>query len=264
MCAMSESTRIIVNGAAGRMGRAVSHVIAGAADVVLAAALVRPGSAMQATPTGYASAPAYVSEVPATMAFDVLVDVSGAAGFDAALRLAVERSVAFVSGSTGLDALQMQALHRAAEDIPVLWAANFSVGVAVLAHLVGEAARLLPDWDVEIIEAHHRHKRDAPSGTALMLGQRAAFARDIDFADPAADRRGPRSAGSIGFAVSRGGDVIGEHEVRLLGSGERIELVHRAADREIFARGAVKAASWLARQAPGRYLMTDMLGLGRA
>lgn len=97
-----------------------------------------------------------------------------------------------------------------------------------------------------------------------MLGQRAAFARDIDFADSATDRCGPRSTGSIGFAVSRGGDVIGEHEVRLLGSGERIELVHRAADREIFARGAVKAASWLARQAPGRYLMTDMLGLGRA
>ena len=261
---MSESTRIIIHGAAGRMGRALLKALAERDDAILAAALVRPGSPLDATPTGHASAPVHASVLPATTGFDVILDVSGAAGFDAALALAIEHSAAFVSGSTGLDEHQMRALDRAAEDIPVLWTANFSVGVAVLAHLVGEAARLLADWDIEIIEAHHRHKRDAPSGTALMLGQRAAFARDIDFAAPVTDRHGPRSAGSIGFAVSRGGDVIGEHEVRLLGSGERIELVHRAANRDIFALGALKAACWLARQAPGRYRMTDMLGLGPA
>ncbi len=262
---MSESTRIIVNGAAGRMGQALSKVIAGHDNVVLSAALVRPGSPLEATPTGLATAPSYACVVPAAIDFDVLIDVSGASGFSAGLQLAVQRSAAFVSGSTGLDEAQMRALHHASREIPVLWVANFSIGVAVLAHLVGEAARLLPDWDIEILEAHHRHKRDAPSGTALMLGQRATLARDIDyFPDPVADRGGARIDGSIGYAVSRGGDVVGEHEVRLLGTGERIELIHRASDREIFALGALKAACWLSRQAPGRYLMTDMLGLGRA
>ncbi len=260
---MSESTRIIVNGAAGRMGQALSNVIAGSGDAVLVAALVRPGSPLDATPTGIASAPSYACVVPATTEFDVVIDVSGASGFDAALRLATEHSVAFISGSTGLDELQMRALHRASKDIPVLWAANFSVGVAVLAYLVGEAARLLPEWDIEIIEAHHRHKRDAPSGTALMLAHHAALARDIDYPDSVTDRGVARSPGSIGFAVSRGGDVIGEHEVRLLGSGERIELIHRAGDRGIFALGALKSACWLSAQAAGRYSMTDVLGLGQ-
>lgn len=261
---MNESTRIVVNGAAGRMGQALSKVIAESDDAILVAALVRPGSTLDATPSGIASAPCFACAVPATTAFDALIDVSGASGFDSALQLATEHSVAFVSGSTGLDEAQMRALHRASKDIPVLWAANFSVGVAVLAHLVGEAARLLSDWDIEIIEAHHRHKRDAPSATALMLGQRAADARQIVASDAVADRGGSRIDGTIGYAVSRGGDVVGEHEVRLLGCGERVELIHRASDRDIFALGALKAACWLSRQAPGRYSMTDMLGLVRA
>lgn len=260
---MSESTRIIVHGAGGRMGRALAQAVAEREDAVLVAALVRPGSSLDATPTGIASAPAYTVALTAPTEFDAIIDVSGASGFDSALQLAIDHSVAFVSGSTGLDELQKRALHRASNDIPVLWAANFSVGVAVLAHLVGEAARLLPKWDIEIIEAHHRHKRDAPSGTALMLGHHAAQGRGIDEPDLVNDRGGARSSGSIGFAVSRGGDVIGEHEVRLLGSGERIELIHRANDRDIFAVGALKAACWLSRQAPGRYQMTDMLGLSR-
>ena len=260
---MSESTRIIVHGAGGRMGRALSQAIAKRDDVVLVAALVRPGSTLDATPTRIASAPSYSVAVPVATEFDAIIDVSGASGFDSALQLATEHVVAFVSGSTGLDELQMRAMERASQDIPVLWAANFSIGVAVLAHLVGEAARLLKDWDIEIIEAHHRHKRDAPSGTALMLAHHAALARDIDYAVTVTDRSVAKSPGSIGFAVSRGGDVIGEHEVRLLGSGERVELIHRASDRDIFATGAIKAARWLSAQAPGRYVMTDMLGLGR-
>ena len=260
---MNESTRVIVSGAAGRMGQALSKVIAERDDAVMVAAVVRPGSAFDTKPTSIASALSYSSVVPATTGFDVLIDVSGASGFNAALQLAIERSVAFVSGSTGLDESQMQALDNAAQKIPLLWAANFSVGVAVLAHLVGEAARLLPDWDCEIFESHHRHKQDAPSGTALMLGRRAAEVRGIEHAEPVADRSGKRMAGSIGYAVSRGGDVVGEHEVRLVGLGERIELVHRASNREIFALGALKAACWLSRQMPGRYEMADMLGLGR-
>ncbi len=260
---MSESTRIIVSGAAGRMGHALCKAIAEADDAAMVAALVRPGSALDAMPTGIASAPVYISVVPATTDFDVLIDVAGAPGFSAALQLAVQRSVAFVSASTALDESQMRALQHAARDIPVLWAANFSVGVAVLAHLVEQAARLLPEWDLEIVETHHRHKRDAPSGTALMLGQCAAEARGIDLADAVADRGGARVEGSIGYAVSRGGDVVGEHEVRLLGTSERIELIHRAGNRDIFALGALRAACWLARKKPGRYSMADMLGLGR-
>lgn len=261
---MSESTRIIIHGAGGRMGRALSQAIAERDDTVLVAALVRPGSPLDATPTGIASAPLYACVVPAATEFDVIIDVSGASGFNAALEIATQHSVAFVSGSTGLEEVQMRALHRASKDIPVLWAANFSVGVVVLTHLVGEAARLLLGWDIEIIEAHHRHKRDAPSGTALMLAHHAALARDIDYPVTVTDRSVVKSPGSIGFAVSRGGDVIGEHEVRLLGSGERIELNHRASNRDIFALGALKAACWLSAQAPGQHLMTDMLGLGRA
>ena len=156
---MSESTRIIVSGAAGRMGHALCKAIAEADDAAMVAALVRPGSALDAMPTGIASAPVYISVVPATTDFDVLIDVAGAPGFSAALQLAVQRSVAFVSASTALDESQMRALQHAARDIPVLWAANFSVGVAVLAHLVEQAARLLPEWDLEIVETHHRHKR---------------------------------------------------------------------------------------------------------
>lgn len=258
---MSELIKVIVSGAAGRMGQALLKVIAQHNDALIVAALVRSGSAFDTKPTGLTSVHSYTSAVPANTSFDVLIDVSGAPGFDVALQLATERSVAFVSGSTGLDDSQMHALDRAAQVVPVLWTANFSIGVAVLAHLVTEAARLLPDWDCEIFESHHRDKLDAPSGTALMLGQRAADGRGIAHADPVADRGGKRLVGSIGYAVSRGGDVVGEHEVRLAGIGERIELVHRASNREIFAQGALSAACWLSRQAPGRYGMADMLGL---
>ena len=260
---MSKSTRIVISGAAGRMGHALSKAVTERDDAVIVAAVVRSGSARDGTPTGIASAPVYSSAVPATTKFDVLIDVAGTSGFSAGLQLAVQRSVAFVSGSTGLDDSQLQALQAAAQRIPVLWAANFSIGVAVLAHLVGQAASLLPEWDIEIFEAHHRHKLDAPSGTALMLGQRAADARGIGAADSVSDRTGARIEGSIGYAVSRGGDVVGEHEVRLFGSGERVELIHRACNRDIFAIGALRAARWLSPQKPGRYSMADMLGLVR-
>ena len=260
---MSQPTRVVVNGAGGRMGQSLSKVFAKHAEAVLVAAMVRPGSAHDTRPTGTVASLCYTSVLPASTQFDVLIDVSGPSGFSAALQLACERSAAFVSGSTGLDESQMHALDSAAQRIPVLWAANFSVGVAVLAHLVTEAARLLPAWDCEIFESHHRDKIDAPSGTAIMLGQRVAEGRGIDAAEPVADRRGKRVEGSIGFAVSRGGDVVGEHEVRLIGLGERIELVHRARNREIFAEGALSAACWLSRQAPGRYAMADTLGIGR-
>ena len=257
---MSETTRIIVNGAAGRMGQALSRVLAERNDALIVAALVRPGSEHENRPSRIASAPTCLTSLAEPIDADVLIDFSTSSGFDSALALALKHDIAFVSGSTGLDPAQIQALDRAASRIPLMWAANFSVGVVVLEHLVGEAARLLPDWDCEVIESHHRHKVDAPSGTALMLGRRAAEARGVNIADPDADRSGPRKTGSIGYSVSRGGDIVGEHEVRFASFGERVELIHRASDRDIFAKGALAAGCWLPRQAPGRYTMADMLG----
>jgi 4-hydroxy-tetrahydrodipicolinate reductase len=261
---MSEPTRVVVNGAAGRMGLALSRAVAERVDASIVAALVRPGSSLDEQSSGIPTAPRFIAELPAATRFDVLVDFSGSSGFDKALAIARERAVAFLSGSTGLSAAQMRALDDAAERIPVLWAANFSIGVAVLAHLVAEAARLLGDWDCEIIEAHHRHKRDAPSGTALMLGRRAAEARGSVQSEPRLERSGERIAGEIGYAVSRSGDIVGEHEVRLSGPGERVELIHRATNRDIFAKGALTAACWLAGRAPGKYTMADTLGLDRS
>ena len=171
------------------------------------------------------------------------------------------RSLALVSGSTGLSGRQTASLLAASERIPVLWAANFSLGVAVLAHVAAEASRLLPDWDCEILEAHHRNKQDAPSGTALMLGERVRGARGTGEPLLPLDRKGLRPSQGIGFSVMRGGDIIGEHEVRLVGSGERIELVHRATDRRLFARGALVAARWLCGREPGRYTLESVLGL---
>lgn len=258
---MSEITRIVVNGAAGRMGKALSGVVADQSAALIVAALVRPGSELEERASTIACMPVYSTRLAESVEADVLIDFSASSGFDAALELALSRNIAFVSGSTGLDPAQIQAMDLAARRIPLLWAANFSVGVVVLEHLVGEAARLLPEWDCEIIEAHHRHKVDAPSGTALMLGRRVAEARGVDTFTPDMDRNGTRTAGTIGYSVSRGGDIVGEHEVRLAGFGERIELVHRAGNRDIFAKGALAAACWLHEQAPGRYTMADMLGL---
>jgi 4-hydroxy-tetrahydrodipicolinate reductase len=173
--------------------------------------------------------------------------------------------VPLLIGTTGLDAASRALLEAAAQDIPVLIAPNTSVGVAVLAQLLTLAtAALGPDYDVEISEAHHRTKRDAPSGTALALGAAVAAARGAVLADVAVfDRHGTtpvREPGSIGFAVVRAGDIVGEHTVIFAAAGERIELTHRATDRLIFARGALRAAAWLIGRAPGLYGMQNVLG----
>lgn len=261
----SDPTAVAVFGATGRMGQALVRVIRAEPRARLAAALVRGGSpsAGRAVPDVEASARdgdagCYADRLD--VAPDALIEFAGADGFDAALELAVRHGSAFVSGSTGLSAPQLAALDAAATRIPVLWSANFSLGIAVLTQLVREAAAALADWDCEIVEAHHRHKRDAPSGTALALGRAAAAGRGVALESVAAEaaRNGERRDGQIGFAVVRGGDVVGEHSVCLLGAGERIELAHRATDRDIFARGAVRAALWLAGRAPGRYALQDL------
>ena len=205
---------------------------------------------------------------PATVAAaaDALVDFSTPVALEAHLAAARAAGTPIVIGTTGLAAQHHAAIDDAARDIAVLQTGNTSLGVVLLARLVREAAaRLGPDWDIEIAEMHHRAKIDAPSGTALMLGEAAATGRGVGLGEVrVADRAGltgARAEGTIGFASLRGGTVVGDHMVVLAGAGERIELAHRAEERAIFARGAVKAALWLADKPAGRYAMDAVLGL---
>ncbi|MDR2012123.1 MAG: 4-hydroxy-tetrahydrodipicolinate reductase [Rhodanobacter sp.] len=264
----STPVRIAVHGAAGRMGEAILRAALDRTDSVPVAAWVRGGSALDGRPlsaTFGASAPAlsYTSRIPADADPHVLIDFSLPVAFDAALAEALARGIAFVSGTTGLRPAQRQALDEASRSIPVLWSANFSVGIALLSRLVAEAARALPDWDCEITEAHHAAKLDAPSGTALALGREVAAARARDFtASAVLTRAGAgtrREDGSIGFSAIRAGDIVGEHTVMFATRGERIELTHRATDRAIFARGALHAALWIAGRAAGCHTLIDTL-----
>jgi 4-hydroxy-tetrahydrodipicolinate reductase len=259
------TTRIVVFGAAGRLGSAIARAAHGTPGVALAAALVRKGVVLPASDLAPALAIAYDSELRAGVEADVIVEATGAAGFDAALALALKRRLALVSGSTGLDATQRAALATASKSIPVLCAANFSLGAALLARLAREAAaKLGRDFEVEILETHHRAKRDAPSGTAIMLGEAVASERGTTLADCGRLGRGPDdpppARGEIGIASLRLGDVVGEHTVSFAGPGERIELTHRATSRDVFAIGALRAAQWLAGRSPGLYSMGDVLG----
>lgn len=196
---------------------------------------------------------------------DVLVDFSSPEALEANLGAAVMHNCPIVIGTTGLEERHHWLIDEAARRIAVLQTGNTSLGVTLLAALVKQAAATLgPDWDIEILEMHHRHKIDAPSGTALLLGEAAAAGRGIELASNIERARdgmtGPRAAGTIGFASLRGGSVPGDHSVILAAEGEVITLSHRAEDRAIFARGAVKAALWLRRQEAGRYAMDDVLG----
>ncbi|WP_461458151.1 4-hydroxy-tetrahydrodipicolinate reductase [Parasphingorhabdus sp.] len=197
---------------------------------------------------------------------DVLVDFSVPDGLSNRLDLCAAVGKPMLVGTTGLEPAHHLSIDAAAKTVPVLQTGNTSLGVNMLAALVKEAAaRLGDDWDIEIVEMHHRHKVDAPSGTAILLGEAAAKGRGIDLNDHSERGRdgqtGARAKGAIGFASLRGGSVAGDHQVILATDEERIELGHRAENRMIFARGAVKAALWLTQQQPGRYDMTDMLGL---
>jgi 4-hydroxy-tetrahydrodipicolinate reductase len=262
-------TRIAVLGAAGRMGRATVAALAGRSDCRLVAAIVRRVDenrlALDAAAGVFGPHAGVVAEqLPDAIEADVLIDFSGAAGFDAALRTCRERGMGLVSGSTGLAAGQLAAARAAAAEIPILWSSNFSLGVALLRRLVATAAAALgPEFEAEIIEVHHRDKVDAPSGTALSLGRDLAQARGQDFDEVARYGRqgaaGPRPPGEIGFAVVRAADVVGEHTVLFAAAGERLELTHRATHRDLFARGAVRAACWLAGRPAGWYELSDLL-----
>ena len=241
---MPEPIRLALNGANGRMGRALQALLHDDARFEMVAAI-------------HAS-----EEWRNAPELDVVIDFSSSEGFDAALAHCVAHGTAFVSGTTGLGEKQCGAMGEAARAIPVLQAANFSLGIAVLTRLLRDAARALPDWDLEIIEAHHARKVDAPSGTALALGGAAAGARGQDFGKVAVLSRegqvGARPPGAIGFASIRAGDIVGEHTAILAAAGERLELSHRATERAIFARGALHAAAWLAGRQPGCYALEDV------
>ncbi len=238
-------TRIGIIGSAGRMGGALVTAIAEAGHSHAGGADIGDDLAALA-----ASA-------------HVLVDFSSPAALEANLDAARSANIPLVIGTTGLEERHLWLIDSAAKSIPVLQTGNTSLGITILAALVRQAAaRLGNDWDIEIVEMHHRAKVDAPSGTALLLGQAAAEGRGIALAD---HRRGrghaPRERGAIGFASLRGGSVPGDHDVIFAGDGERITLSHHAESRDIFAHGAVRAAVWLCGQPSGRYAMSDVLGL---
>jgi 4-hydroxy-tetrahydrodipicolinate reductase len=197
---------------------------------------------------------------------DVVIDFTKPEGTLAHAKLAIDHKTALIVGTTGLSQRDEDALKEAAQHVPIVYAANMSVGVNVLLALVEQAAkRLKEDWDIEIFEVHHKHKVDAPSGTALALGKAAAAGRKSNFDELADfDRNGnigAREKGKIGFSAARGGDVVGEHNVMFIGEGERLELGHRATNRSLFARGALRAAVWIKDKEPGLYSMRDVICL---
>lgn len=198
-------------------------------------------------------------------ACDAVIDFTVPVATAAHAQLAADTATVLVIGTTGLEVQHQDAIERAAEKAALVQAANYSVGVNLLQGLVEQAARILPDtYDIEVLEMHHHHKVDAPSGTALALGHAAAAGRDVNLDDVADKVRdgivGARKRGDIGFATLRGGDVVGDHTVMFAGAGERVEITHKAASREIFASGAVRAAMWACTQKPGLYSMKDVLG----
>jgi 4-hydroxy-tetrahydrodipicolinate reductase len=264
--------RLIVAGGGGRMGRTLVRAIAETPGLVLAGATEAAGSPLIGEDSGVlAGLPAnrvpVVSEVkPLVIAADAIVDFTAPDATIALAALAAETGIAHVIGTTGLSASDEAKIKDAARRAIIVKSGNMSLGVNLLAALTRRVAKALDDdFDIEILEMHHNKKVDAPSGTALLLGRAAAEGRGVDLDQHAVKSRdghtGARQRGDIGFAALRGGTVVGEHSVIFAGTAERIELVHKAEDRVIFARGALKAALWTRGQKPGLYSMADVLGL---
>jgi 4-hydroxy-tetrahydrodipicolinate reductase len=256
--AAPQALKVGVAGALGRMGRTVALIVEARGDMRLAAVFDRPDAP---------EAEGLMSAEAAMEASDVIIDFSTAAAAAAlARRAAVRGAPALVIGPTGATKEEDRIIRAAAERIAIVRASNFSLGINVLFGLIEQAAKRLgpEDWDIEIFEAHHKFKQDAPSGTALSMGEAAAKARGVELSKVAAGQRdgraGRRAAGAIGFAVSRGGGVIGEHAISFVGADETLTLSHTAQDRSLFARGAVVAAHWVASQPAGLYDMRDVLG----
>lgn len=265
--------RLIVAGAGGRMGRMLGAAIAQAPGLVLAGALEAPGSSLLGqdagtlaglAPNGVKLTTDLAGLAPAA---DALIDFTIPAATISNAAIAAQHKLAHVIGTTGLSAEDDAAVKKAAQSTVIVKSGNMSLGVNLLGALVRRvAATLGEEFDVEIVEMHHNRKIDAPSGTALLLGEAAAEGRRIDLRQRSVRARdghtGARKAGDIGFAALRGGTVVGDHSVIFAGPHERIELAHKAEDRMIFARGALKAALWARGKTPGLYSMADVLGLG--
>jgi 4-hydroxy-tetrahydrodipicolinate reductase len=255
---MSTPVRIAVAGALGRMGQVVSAIVEARPDLVLAARFDRPDLAGQE---------GLLSQDQALDAADVVIDFTTATASAAlALHCAERGGPALVVGATGFTAAEERVVRAAARRIPLMKSGNYSLGVNMLMGLVRQAAAVLPasHYDIEVFEAHHRRKVDAPSGTALMLGEAAAEGRGVDLFKVQVKGRdgvtGPRADGQIGFSVMRGGGIVGEHSVAFAADDEILTLSHSARDRGLFARGAVEAAVWLAGRSAGLYDMQDVLG----
>lgn len=265
--------RVAINGAAGRMGRELIVACQRNDSLELAAAFEAPGSdsigqdaGRLATGDDVGISIAAADKRP-DAEFDVLVDFTRPVPCLEAVEECVARNAAVVIGTTGFDSDQLARIEAAATKIPVVMAPNFSAGVNLTLKLLEMAAKALGDSvDIEVIEAHHRHKVDAPSGTALRMGEVLAEATGRNLEECAVYARhghtGERERESIGFQTIRGGDIVGEHTVLFAGDGERLEISHKASSRQTFAGGAMRAAAWAARQAAGRYDMNDVLGLG--
>lgn len=264
--------KIGVVGCAGRMGQMLMRQIVATPGCVLSGGTEREGSAALGQDLGLLIGGEPLGCVvgddpdPLFAEADAVIDFTTPESTARHAALAAQGKTIHIVGSTGLAAAQEQALAVAAHHTPVVYAPNMSLGMNVLMAVVEQVARALDDaYDIEIVEMHHRHKVDAPSGTALGLGRAAAAGRGVVLDDVAVRARdgitGPRRVGDIGFAVLRGGDVVGDHSVVFATDGERIELGHRASSRQVFARGAVRAALWARTQPPGLYTMRDVLGL---
>lgn len=266
------SIRIGVVGAAGRMGQMLVREIAATSGAAFGGGTESPASPNigrdAGEVAGLGALQAKIGADPAALfaACDAVIDFTAPAATIAHAALAADKRKVIVIGTTGITAEHQKAIDAAAKSTAVVQSTNYSLGVNLAFALVEEAARRLgPDYDVEIFEAHHKHKVDAPSGTALSLGRAAAKGRGLDFAKDTVRSRdghtGARPAGPIGFSVARGGSEIGEHTVMFMGDGERFEIVHRAQGRQVYAKGAVRAAMWAQGRPPGLYSMRDVLGI---
>ena len=265
--------KLVVAGASGRMGQTLMRLVAAMDTAVLHGALDREGSEAIGQDAGTIMGGAPLGITIADDPLPVLKDADGLIDFTAPAAsleyaaICAQARIVHVIGTTGWSEGDEAALRRAAQHARIVRSGNMSLGVNLLTVLVERAAAALPPgaFDIEVLEMHHRHKVDAPSGTALLLGEAAARGRGIDLGDHSVRVRdgqtGPREAGTIGFATLRGGSVVGEHEVLLAGEGETVTLGHKATDRAIFARGAIAAALWAREQKPGLYSMRDVLGL---
>lgn len=264
-------TRIAIAGAGGRMGRALIQAVAATEGATLAAAIERPDSSLLGSDAGELAGVGtvgikLVADLEAAIAdIDVLIDFSTPAATVKNIEICRQAGKKIVIGTTGLDDAQKTAVQMASQSMGLVYSGNYSIGVNVTLRLLELAAATFGDTvDVEVIEAHHRHKVDAPSGTALMMGEAVAGALQRDLKEVAVYERyghtGPRDRQTIGFQTIRGGDIVGDHNVMFIGEGERVEIRHVATSRMNFANGAVRAALWVAKKGTGLFDMRDVLG----